>query len=55
MYPLIRRGVWSVIFFALLCSLAGVLVTVIGRDFLDMALFVVSSGFSGVALWKWER
>lgn len=45
---------WSVIFFALLASLAGGLVTVIAQDFLDMSLFVVSSLFSSVALWKWE-
>jgi len=54
-YPLIRRGVWSGIFFALLASLAGVLITVIAKDFLATALFVVSSVFSSVALWKWDR
>ena len=54
MQPLVRRGVWSVLFFALLASLAGVLVTVIAGDFLVTMVFVVSSLISGAALWRGE-
>jgi membrane protein YqaA with SNARE-associated domain len=51
----LTRGVqWSVLFFGLLVSLVGVLVTILAGEILYTVLFFVFSLFVGAALWSRE-
>lgn len=50
----VRRVVWSMLFFALLSSLAGVVVMIIAGKPAYAALFLPSTVLAGVALWKRE-
>ena len=49
-----RGAEWSVLFFGLLVSLVGVLVTILAGEVLYAILFFFISLLVGVALWKRE-